>query len=101
MHHKAIKLLLLLALSFNIAHAAIIASHDHCSHATVSEYLQEIDHEDACDDLCHLHHLFHLSAILDDYTDLLPALTHTPQPYTTLLGYHPPFKTTEQKPPIA
>lgn len=95
------KLLLLLALAFNIAHASIIAAEDHCNHETVIEYVMEQSHSTGCGDLCDLHYLFHLTAIITPAMDFFGFPLYTEQPTAEQLNYHPPFQTTENKPPIA
>ncbi|KYJ86523.1 hypothetical protein [Sulfurovum riftiae] len=96
-----IKLLLLLALAFNITHASIIATEDHCAHEDVTEYVMEQSHSTDCGDLCDLHHLFHLTAIITPALDFFGTALHTEQPTAEQFNYHPPFQTTENKPPIA
>ena len=96
-----VKLLLLLALFFNIAHASVIASEEHCVHESVSEYVQEMEQGTDCGDLCHFHHLFHFSAIITAAVEVIPTIQYAGQPDTELLAYHPPFRETENKPPIA
>jgi hypothetical protein len=86
---------------FNIAHASFIAANDHCDHESVSEYIGEMSQSQECDDLCDIHHLFHFSAIITSETVIFTTLRYTKQPDSKLLAYHPPFKRTEQKPPIA
>ena len=86
---------------FNIAHASLIALNDHCEHESVSEYIGEMSQSQDCDDLCDIHHLFHLTAIVTPEIIVSLAPKHTEQPNSRLLTYHPPFKRTEQKPPIA
>ena len=96
-----IQYLLLLAMMFNIAHASIIAEEDHCTHETVSEYVSEMTQSQECNDMCDLHHLFHLTAIITPAVLFFTDVYGTEQPETVLLSYHPPFKETENKPPIA
>ena len=96
-----LRLVLLSAMFFNIAHASVIASEEHCVHESVSEYVQEMDHGTECDDLCHFHHLFHFSAIITPVVEVMPEAAHTEQPHAELLTYHPPFRETENKPPIS
>lgn len=98
---KFIQILLLLAMTFNIAHAYIIAAEDHCSHETVSEYVGEMTQSQECDDLCDIHHLFHMTAIMTPAVLFFMDVYEIEQPIATLLNYHPPFKETENKPPIA
>ena len=96
-----IQILLLLAITFNITHASIIAMEDHCEHESVSEYILEQSQSQECDDLCDIHHLFHLTAIIIAPLTSLDVSIYTDQPITTLLSYHPFFKETQNKPPIA
>ncbi len=101
MHKRVIQLILLISLSFNIAHASIIASHDQCHQENANEYVQEQAGSQECNDLCDIHHFFHMSAIMT-LTDTFNTLSlYSELPKTTLLSYHPPFKETENKPPIA
>jgi len=101
MHKKLIQFLLLLSIFFNIAHASIIASDDHCSHESISEYILEQSDSQECMDLCDLHHLFHLTAIITPSVTFINAAQYREVPNSKLLTYHPPFKETENKPPIA
>ncbi|WP_084722056.1 hypothetical protein [Sulfurovum lithotrophicum] len=101
MKSAILKLLLLSALFFNIAHAVVIASEEHCVHESAKEYVQEVDHGTKCGDLCDFHHFFHMSAIITPVIQHMPTIQHAEQPDTKLLTYHPPFKETENKPPIA
>jgi len=98
---KFIQVLLLLAIAFNITHAAFIATEDHCGHEKVLEYVSEMTQSQDCDDICDIHHLFHLTAIITSVIVVSMSPKYTEQPDSKLLIYHPPFKRTEQKPPIA
>ncbi len=100
MRSRFIQILLLLAMTFNIAHASIIASEDHCGHENVFEYVGEMSHSQDCNDLCDIHHLFHMTAIITPAFSFLTEVHETEQPNATLLSYNPPFKETENKPPI-
>ena len=101
MRLKLIHLVLLLALTFNIVHASIIAVEDHCAHESVNEYVSEQFESQECDDLCDIHHLFHFTAIIINTFCTTAVPKYTEQPVTALLNYHPPFKETQNKPPIA
>ena len=101
MRSKLIHLLLLMALTFNIAHASIIASQDHCHHENAGEYVLEQSNSQECHDLCDIHHLFHLTAIITPMLSFFTATQFRETPDTELLAYHSPFKETENKPPIA
>ncbi len=98
---KFIQVLLLLAMAFNITHAAFIAAEDHCDHEKVIEYIGEMTQSQECNDICDMHHLFHMTAIITPAVLFFPDVYETEQPKATLLSYHPPFKESENKPPIA
>jgi len=98
---KTIKLLLLLSLFFNIAHASIIASEDSCDHKTAQEYVLEQTQVSDCGDLCELHHLFHFMAILCP-SDILFDSTHSKEIVIQKYTLHTPaFQEKSIKPPIA
>ena len=96
-----IKLLLLLSLFFNIAHASIIAVEDTCHHESTHEYVAEQSQSTDCGDVCDIHHLFPFTAILDT-----PLFSFAPLKVETHFVqkaplYTPPFPQTSVKPPIA
>ncbi len=98
-----VKIVLLLSLSFNVVHATVITAADNraaCHHATAIDFVLETHDDDACGDLCKLHHYFHFVAILDRALPALeaPVLAHKPQ--TTLTTYTPTSRSAEHKPPI-
>jgi hypothetical protein len=70
---------------FNISHASLIAFVESCEHEHVEVTHLELEQEEACDDLCDIHHLFHFSAIIierdmvlnEDRKYLLPTSKHT------------------------
>ena len=96
-----VKLLLLLSLFFNIAHATLISIEDDCHHETAHEYILEQSQSAECGDICDIHHLFHFMAIIN--TRVVSLETHfskTTLTHKTTL-YTPPFKETNIKPPIA
>ena len=65
MKNRLLTLLLLFSMSFNIAHAYVIAVYD--THpCQVGEYVHEFQdaHGIETDDICHLHHFFHMAFIL-------------------------------------
>jgi len=93
--------LLLFCLSFNIAHATVIAIEDDCHHESVHEYIQEQSHDTQCGDLCDMHHLFHFMAIVDT-TMLQLSSIHIQEKLTHKNTYYtPPYQETTIKPPIA
>ena len=101
MQTKLIHLLLLMALTFNIAHASIIASQDHCHHENMGEYISEQTDSQNCHDLCDLHHHFHMTAIITTSIDFLNTELDRDIPSTKLVMYHPTYTETANKPPIA
>lgn len=101
MNKKLVQLLLLLSLSFNIAHASIIAIEDDCPHETAHEYVMEQTQTSGCGDLCDMHHLFHWTAIITPAVSCVRTELHAEQLDTKELNYYPPFQKREKKPPIA
>ncbi len=65
MKNRLLTLLLLFSISFNIAHAYVIAEYD-AHPCEVHEYVHEFQnaHGIEADDICHLHHFFHMAFIL-------------------------------------
>ncbi len=98
---KFIQVLLLLAMAFNITHAAFIAMEDHCDHEKVIEYVGEMTQSQECNDICDMHHLFHLTAIITPAIIVSFAPKYTERPDSKFFAYHPPLTRTENKPPIA
>ena len=106
--NKLINLLLLVVMSFSIAHGVVIDTHDEESHCSVQEYVAEFSapiHDDDLheheSDTCDSHYMFHISFLLPQNFSLFE-LTRTDviaQP--TFLAY--PFLNTENsfRPPIA
>ncbi|BAF71737.1 hypothetical protein SUN_0779 [Sulfurovum sp. NBC37-1] len=101
MKNRFIILLLLFSFFLNISHASIIANQEHCAYESSSEYLLEMDQSTECGNLCEVHHLFHIVAILTPVSEMIHNLTCSDQPDSKLLTYTPPFKKAENKPPIA
>ena len=96
-----IKLLLLLSLFFNIAHATLISAEDECHHETAHEYVLEQTQSAECGDICDIHHLFHFMAIIDrPIVAIESAFTRATLTHKATL-YTPPFQQTNIKPPIA
>lgn len=100
MKASIVKFLLLFSLLFHISHASIIAMEDDCNHDSVHEYIMEQTQASECGDLCDMHHLFHLIAIISTspiYFDVsMPQAKLTES--TTF--YTPPFQKKTTKPPI-
>ncbi len=101
MRIRFIHLLLLLTMAFNIAYASILAADDHCTHERVSEFVIEQDKSTQCGDLCDLHHLFHLSAIVETSSWGFGRAESVRLSASIPFHYYPPFKETAHKPPIA
>ena len=100
MKSRMIKLLLLLSLFFNIAHASIIAVEDTCHHETVSEYVMEQTEAADCGDLCDMHHLFHFVAIITTPNIDFDTSVNSGQLTQKNRLYTPPFEEISIKPPI-
>ena len=79
----------------------MIVSEEHCVHKGVSEYVLEMEQSMECGDMCDFHHLFHFSAIITPAVQYIVTEKHAVQPDIELLEYHPSYKQTETKPPIA
>ena len=88
-------------MAFSIAHASILADMDHCTHECVSEFIVEQDQSTQCGDLCDLHHLFHLSAIVETSSLGFDRVDSIRLSALISFNYYPPFKETAYKPPIA
>ena len=99
-----INLLLLFSLSFNIAHATIIAVVDDCTDChnnTVYDYthVTEVTVDPA--DLCTMDHCFHFTAIMSVSDINFDHLLYSEQPKQKNTFYTPPSKEMSIKPPIA
>jgi hypothetical protein len=64
MRAKVIQLLLIISLSFNIAHDAFIAINEQSVCENISEYVMEQTEGSECGNTGESHYLFHLTAIL-------------------------------------
>ena len=100
MKRKAVYLLLLLSLFFNTAHAFLIASQDQCVHETAVEYVTEMSHSNDCGDLCDLHHFFHWSAIIANFTSVFEADLLPEQPISYKHLHIIQLTPNDTKPPI-
>ena len=101
MRSRLLPLLLLFAIVFNIAHASITSTEEHCMHEDIGEYILKQDQGIECGDLCDFHHLFHFTAIIMAPIELFGAPFYTAQSHAEELNYSPPFQETANKPPIA
>lgn len=103
MKRRIIKLLLLLSLSFNIAHATIIAIADDCTEChnnTLCDYAYETNVVADSADLCTMHHFFHFIAIINVFNAQFDAFAHSEEPTQKNTFYSPPLEETSIKPPI-
>jgi len=102
MKNKILTLFLLLAMSFTVGHAYVIAALDtHPCH--VSEYVHEISDLTASaadDDICHLHHFFHIATILPEVNPLIQRIRFTQQPHSNTKRYEYNSYNNFLKPPI-
>lgn len=90
-------------MSFNIVHAYVIEAHDtHSCH--VSEYVHDINdnlkNDIAEDDICHMHHFFHIAFILPETNVILSRENFAAKPYANNKKYE--YNSTKNflKPPI-
>lgn len=101
MKKRVLTLVLLLSIGFNVAHAYVIEALDtHPCH--VSEYVHEFHNDTSAptDDICHLHHFFHIVFLIPQI-DFAVGDNYVPsQPLseTELYSYTP--DTNFLKPPI-
>ena len=101
MKKKALYLLLLLSLFFNIAHALVFTkSTQECHHQGIQSYTMEQSQNDSCNDMCDLHPLFHFVAIIVNY-DLSIQINTAPKvvPFSLLTLYEIEIENSF-KPPI-
>lgn len=102
MKNKFLTILLLLSVSFNIAHAYIIEVLDTHS-CQIGEYVHgfhESDEAVAADDICHLHHFFHVAFILPEMQFVLLRENITTKLYTNNEKYEYNSSKNFLKPPI-
>jgi hypothetical protein len=86
---------------FNISHASLIAFVESCEHEHVEVTHLELEQEEACDDLCDIHHLFHFSAIIIEQKIVLNEEKKYLPPETKHTFLPPLHKQSTIKPPIA
>lgn len=99
-----IKLLLLLSLSFNIAHAAIIAIADDCTEChnnTLYDYVYEAHTDNDSADLCTMDHCFHFTAIISTSDIGFDDSLYSEQPTQKNTFYSSPPQKISIKPPIS
>jgi superfamily I DNA/RNA helicase len=65
MKHKLLHIILLFTISFSTFHAFAVDILD-SEHNHVVEYVQDSDHLESDDSLCHIHHFFHISYIIPE-----------------------------------
>lgn len=101
MKNRLLTLFLLFSIGFNIAHAYVIEVLDTDS-CQVSEYVHEVnDTSDAAtDDVCHLHHFFHIAFILPEINNELRHKGFTQKPYSNTKTYEYNSYNNFLKPPI-
>jgi len=98
---KFIRVVLLLSILFNISHASIIATQEHCEHKDVSEYVMEQTQDSECGDICDIHHMFHFTAIITSHTPTVDSQEYIYLSTNVELYYYPPTKEKAYKPPIS
>jgi len=65
MKRKLLNLLLLFTISFSTLHAYTIDMLD-TKHNHMVEYVQDTEHLESDDGVCHIHHFFHISYIIPE-----------------------------------
>jgi hypothetical protein len=103
MKKKLLTLVVLLSISFSVVHAYVIEALDtHECH--VSEYVHNINDADnslaVSDDICHLHHFFHISFILPEIKLPLLAVIFNVHPLSYESSYEYDSYDNFLKPPI-
>ena len=101
MKNRLLTLFLLLSLSFNIVHAYVIEAFDTHS-CQVHEYVHEFNEssEMADDDICHIHHYFHIAFILPEMSSELSNNGFTQKPSSNTETYEYNSYDNFLKPPI-
>ncbi len=102
MKNRLLTFFLLCSICFNIAHAYVIEVLDTHS-CQVSEYVHEVNDIEnvvADDDICHLHHFFHIAFILPETNVILSRENFAAKPYANNKKYE--YNSTKNflKPPI-
>lgn len=101
MKKRILTLVLLLSIGFNVAHAYVIEVLD--THpCQMSEYVDEFHNDTAipADDICHLHHFFHIAFILPHINVTLSGSYIASKPSAKINRYTFIQNTTFFKPPI-
>jgi len=101
MKNRLLTLFLLFSISFNIVHAYVIEALD--THpCQVNEYIQEFHDENniPADDICHLHHFFHIAFILPEIDEIQTHEHLTTKPSTKAKHYKYNSYKNFLKPPI-
>jgi hypothetical protein len=97
---KIIEIALLFSIFFNISHASVLATQEHCEHKSVAEYSMEQNQDSNCGDICDVHHMFHLSAIIISYSSIVKKDKYNNLSTHIEFYYYPPSKEKAYKPPI-
>ncbi len=103
MKNRLLTFLLLCSICFNIAHAYVIEVLDtHSCH--VSEYVHDINDgsksDMAEDDICNIHHFFHIAFILPEINNEFSHKDFTQKPYSNTKTYEYNSYDNFLKPPI-
>ncbi|UFH59568.1 hypothetical protein [Sulfurovum mangrovi] len=101
MKARVIQLLLIISLSFNIAHDAFIAINEQSLCENISEYVMEQTEGSECGNIGESHYLFHFTAILSPLK-LIPQSAGKTEPIHFNCRVHTALlKDKQVKPPIA
>jgi len=78
----------------------VLATQEHCDHKSVAEYSMEQNQDSNCGDICDLHHMFHLSAIITSSNSIVEKHNYNYLSTHIEFHYYPPSKEKAYKPPI-
>lgn len=84
-----------------MVHALVISAvqDEHCS---VNEYVHELSEPVDCGDICDIHHMFHVTFIIPDYSNFQPCYNKKTAPISHLnQNYQNRLTATPYRPPIS
>jgi len=74
MKNKLLNAILLFAITFSSLHAFVVDIID-SEHNHIVEYVQNVNHLESDESVCHIHHLFHISYIIPEEISLVAKTT--------------------------
>jgi len=100
MKQKLLNFLILFAISFSALHAYTVDMLD-TKHNHVIEYVQEVQHLESDENICHMHHFFHISYIIPDTIHCISKQTPLLEPFYNEKNYTFKHRNKLLKPPRA